>query len=156
MIHDLESVLRAQPFFDGLPSELVTVMVECARNVRFDAGQRIFGQGEDADLFYLLRAGRVTLEVHDPALGVRVVQTLEPGEVLGWSWLFAPYRWAWTARAVETSRALAMDGRCLRRKFDEDPALGYAFMQRVGRALSERLHAARLQMLDLYRHGKSV
>jgi len=153
MIHDLEPVLAGHPFFEGLPPELLRCMVGCARNVRFEADQSIFQQGEAADQFYLLRAGRVALETRHPSRGSLVVHTLEAGEVIGWSWLFPPYRWAWSARAVQPTRALAMDAQCLRKKFEEDPALGYAFLQRAGRALSDRLHAARLQALDLYHNG---
>jgi len=153
VIQDLEPVVRAHPFFDGLPDELVKFLTGCARNVRFDAGQMIFRQGDPADEFFLLRAGRVSLETHDPARGPLVVHTLEPGEVLGWSWLFPPYRCYWSARAVERARALAMDARCLRRKFEERPELGYAMMLRVGRVLSDRLHSARLQMLDVFHDG---
>jgi len=155
VIEDLEPVLLAHPFFDGLPRDLVSFLTSCARNVRFDAGETIFRQGDPADHFYLLRAGRVALETHDPARGPLVVHTLEAGEVLGWSWLFAPYRCYWTARAVERSRALAMDAQCLRSKFEAKPELGYAMMLRVGRVLSDRLHSARLQMLDVFHNGKS-
>jgi len=153
VIRDLEEVLRQHPFFDGLPDELVRYLTSCAKNVRFEAGEVVFRRGDPADQFYLLRVGRVALETHDPARGPLVVQTLEAGEVLGWSWLFPPYRCYWSARAVEPARAIAMDARCLRDKFESSPELGYAMMLRVGRVLSDRLHSARLQMLDVFDHG---
>jgi CRP/FNR family cyclic AMP-dependent transcriptional regulator len=79
-----------------------------------------------------------------------VLQTLEPGEIVGWSWLFPPYRWNFDVRALEPLGAIAFDGACLRGKCDRDPALGYTLMKRFARVLSERLGAARLQLLDLY------
>ena len=41
--------------------------------------------------------------------------TLHDEDVLGWSWLFPPYRWHLDARALAPVRALGFDGACLRR-----------------------------------------
>jgi hypothetical protein len=69
---------------------------------------------------------------------------------LGWSWLIPPYKWRFDARAIETTRAFALDGKCLRGKCDEDPRLGYELLKRIAATIAERLHATRLQMLDVY------
>jgi CRP-like cAMP-binding protein len=78
------------------------------------------------------------------------VQTVGEGEILGWSWLFAPYRWHFDARAQQPTRALAFDGKCLRGKCDEDHDLGYAIYTRFMRIATDRLQATLLQLLDLY------
>ena len=59
-----------------------------------------------------------------------MIQTLGEDDVIGYSWLFPPYRWRFDARAVEPLRALALDGQCLRGKCDDDPVLGYELMKR--------------------------
>jgi CRP/FNR family cyclic AMP-dependent transcriptional regulator len=59
--------------------------------------------------------------------------------VLGWSWLFPPYRWSFDARAVQDVRAIRVDGACLRGKCDEDPAMGYALMQNFSRLMIQRV-----------------
>ena len=82
--------------------------------------------------------------------GAIVVETLDPGEIVGWSWLFPPYVWHFDARAVDDVRAVAFDGACLRGKCDQDPVLGYALMQRVAHVMYERLQDARMRLLDLY------
>jgi CRP/FNR family transcriptional regulator, cyclic AMP receptor protein len=78
------------------------------------------------------------------------IQTLGVGEVLGWSWLFPPYRWLFDARTIELTRAIALDGKCLRAKCDEDHHLGYEMVKRFAQVIIERLQASRLQLLDVY------
>ncbi|MFC3119751.1 cyclic nucleotide-binding domain-containing protein [Jhaorihella thermophila] len=122
----------------------------CARNVVFAEGDHLFRQGEEADALYLLRSGQVALEITAPGRGTMTFLTLGPGDVVGVSWLVPPYRWSYDARVVEPTRAIAMDAHCLRRKCEDDPALGYELMKRFVPVLSQRLQAARLQMLDVY------
>jgi CRP-like cAMP-binding protein len=143
----LEPLLAEHPFCRGLHLQ---VIVGCASNVRFNAGQLLFRQGEEASTFYLLRHGRVAIELHAPERGVITVQTLEPGEVVGWSWLVPPYQWRFDARAIELTRAIALDGKCLREKCEADHDLGYELLKRFAQIVSQRLEATRLQLLDMY------
>jgi hypothetical protein len=92
----------------------------------------------------------VVLEVAAPGRRPLGLGTIEPGEVLGWSWLHPPYRWRADAVASGETSLLAFDAACLRQKLDADPRLGYELMTRFAELASERLHAARLQLLDLY------
>jgi CRP-like cAMP-binding protein len=150
MIHTLESILAGHPFLQGLAPEHLQLLVSCASNVHFEAGQDVFQEGEEANAFYIIRHGKVAIELLVPGSGPRIIQTLEAGEVLGWSWLFPPYRWQFNARAVELTRVIALDGKCLRTKCDEDHDLGYELMKRFARIFVQRLHATRLQLLDVY------
>ena len=146
----LEPVLAEHPFFQGLAPEYLRVLVGCASNVRFEAGQQIFREGEEANEFYLIRHGKVALEVYVPGRGSITIQTLGAGEILGWSWLVPPYQWRFDARAVELVRAIALDGKCLRTKCEDDPRLGFALLKRFAHVMTERLQATRLQLLDVY------
>ena len=85
-----------------------------------------------------------------PHRGLITVQTVREGDVLGWSWLFPPYRWHFGARTLQTTRALAFDGKCLRGKCENDHDLGYELFRRFSQVITERLEATRLQLLDLY------
>jgi CRP-like cAMP-binding protein len=123
---------------------------ECARYVEFDADEFIFRQGEEADQFYLIRGGRVTLEIPTPQAGPIILQTAGQGDFLGWSWMITPYRWHFDARAVEPTRAIALDGKDLREKCDADHDLGYEVIRRVASIMEQRLQATRLQLLDIY------
>ncbi len=149
-MHSLEGILSEHPFFQGLDEEYRRLIVGCASNVRFDAAEFLFLEGEQANHFYVIRHGSVALEVDVPGRGPITVQTLHPGDVAGWSWLFPPYRWHFDARAVEPVRAIALDGACLRGKCDEDPRLGYELFKRFAHIMVDRLQATALQLADVY------
>jgi CRP/FNR family cyclic AMP-dependent transcriptional regulator len=146
----LERLIAEHPFFKGLEDRYIQLVVGCASNVRFDGKQFLFREGEEANMFYIIRTGKVALEINAVERGSLIIDTIEPGEVLGWSWFVAPYRWRFDARALELTRAIALDGKCLRTKCEDDHHLGYELMKRVSAVMEQRLHAARVQLMDLY------
>lgn len=146
----LEGILAEHPFAKGLKDDYVQLMMGCASNVRFEAGQFIFHEGEDANQFYLIRDGKVSLEVFAAQRGPLTILTLEGGDVLGWSWLFPPYRWKFDARALDRTRALGLDATCLRTKCEADHDLGYELLKRFVLVVEQRLQAARFQLLNVY------
>lgn len=146
----LERIVREHPFFAGIEEEFCTLVCGCAKNVRFEACQYLFHEGALADQFYLLRHGRVALELTAPGRGAITFQTLGAGEIVGVSWLVPPYRWTYEAKALELARAIAMDATCLRQKCEANHDLGYAMMKRFMPVLIQRLQATRLQILDVY------
>jgi CRP-like cAMP-binding protein len=149
-IHNLEPVLRQHPLFQGIAPRYVELLTGCASNVVFNAGDLICRAGTEANHFFIIRSGKVAVEVHPPQLEPMTIQTLEDGDVLGWSWLFPPYRWNFDSRAVALTRAVALDAKCLRGKCDEDHHLGYDLMTRFSAIMVERLNATRLQLIDVY------
>ncbi|HEY7443545.1 MAG TPA: cyclic nucleotide-binding domain-containing protein [Vicinamibacterales bacterium] len=151
-IETLEPILAAHPFLQGLDPSLLALIVGCASNVRFDPGQYLFREGQEANEFFIIRHGRVSLEIYVPDRGPVTLQTISAGGVLGWSWVFPPYRWHSDARATELTRAIALDGTCLRKKCEDMPSVGYELMKRFARVLDESLQASRLQLLDVYGH----
>jgi len=146
----IERILLEQPLFRGLEARIGALIAGCARNVRFRSGEEIFREADPADEFYLLRQGRVALEIIEAGRAPARFSTLGPGAILGASWLVPPYRWTFDARALEPIRAIGIDARCLRAKCEADHDLGYELLKRVAAALIQRLHATRLQMLDVY------
>ena len=145
----LERIVREHPFFSGMKEEFLELISGCAKNVRFEAGQYLFHEGQPADQFYLLRSGRVALQISAPERTL-TVQTVGEDEIVGASWLVPPYRWGFDAKALELTRAIAMDAACLRGKCEGDHDLGYELMKRFMPILIQRLHATRLQILDVY------
>jgi len=133
-----------------LDAAWLALIAGCAGNEHVRGGAFLFQERQPAERFFLIRHGAVALEVHAPGPGSRVIETLGEGEVVGWSWLFQPYRWQFDARATEPTRLVAFDAACLRGKCDADHELGYQLMQRFASAMLERLQAARLQLLDVY------
>lgn len=146
----LEPILTQHPFLQGIDKKYLELIVGCASNVRFDPDAALSKEGEEASQFFIIRSGKVAIEMHVPGRGPMQIQTLSDGDILGWSWLFPPYRWHFDARAIELTRAIALDGKCLRNKCEADHDLGYEMLKRFSNILEERLQALRLQLLDVY------
>lgn len=149
-MEDLRRILSDHPFLKGMNDKQLELLVGCASNVIFKPGEFIIREGQPADTFYFIRHGYVQIETNVPGKGPLVIRTRHEGEVLGWSWLIPPYRWHFDARAREQTRAIAMDGKCLREKCDVDSDLGYEIMKRFSLIIAERLEATRLQLMDIY------
>jgi len=146
----LERIVLTHRFLAGLEPELGKVITGCARNLRFEAGQYLFHEGEPANEFYLIRHGAVGLEILPPGRPPITFATLHEGEIVGASWLVPPYRWTYDARARELVRAIGIDAQCLRVKCEADHHLGYEMMKRFLPVLVQRLQATRLQIIDVY------
>lgn len=146
----LERILREQAFFAGFPAEQSALIAGCARNHRFEAGDYLFREGEAANEFFLIRRGQVALELMAPGRAAFTFASLGAGEIVGASWLIPPYRWTSDARATELTLALGIDAACLRRKCEADHHLGYEMMKRFLPVLVNQIHAAQLQILDVY------
>jgi CRP/FNR family cyclic AMP-dependent transcriptional regulator len=145
----IEQLIAETPIFEGLTPENLEFIAGCAWNERIPEGTRLLREGEPADRFYIIRHGMVALEFEAPG-GRLVIETLHDGDVLGWSWLFAPYRWAMDGRAVEACSVSTFDGACLRGKCDADHELGYQLMSRFAQNVIERLQSTRMQLIDVY------
>ena len=151
-IEGLDRILREHPFFAGMDDAYRELVSGCAANEVFHAGAYIYREGDPADKFYLIRRGRVALEVHVPGKTPIIVETLKGDDLMGWSWLVPPYRANFDARAQELTRLVSLDAACLRGKMEQDAALGYELHKRFAPVVAARLAAARRQLIDLYGH----
>lgn len=143
-------ILAGHEFFRGMPTSRLDRLAKIAHLVEVPARRRFFEEGQRADRFWLIEAGRVAIDLHVPGRGTVIIETLGPGMVLGWSWLFPPYEWRFGAAAVEPVRALVLDGRAVRTLCAMDPSLGYDLTRRFGTVMLDRLQSTRLRLLDLY------
>ena len=139
---------KKHPFLHDLNPEFFTSLTACAMPTEFKAGELIFSEGEMANRFYLIVEGRVQLEAEATDRPGVLVDDIGAGEVLGWSWLFPPYLWHFTARAVEPVRAIFFYGTWLREQCAADPALGYELMRRTTAVVIRRLQATRQQLVS--------
>jgi len=149
-VQTLEELIGVAPVFAGLVPEHLALIAGCGRNNRVEAGAFLLREGDPANRFFLIRRGRVALEVHAPGRAALRIETLQVGDVVGWSWLFEPFRWQLDGRTIEPCELIEFDGACLRGKCDTDHELGYQLMRRFARNIVDRLQATRLQLLDVY------
>ena len=144
----IDQMLAEHPFFQGFAPEHLRVIAGCAQNAHFKADTYPFREGEPASNFYVLRRGKVALEINIPGSGMVTIETINAGEVFGWSWLFPPYTWHFSARAVEDIQVTTFDGECLRGKAEQNHALGYALTVKFAEVMMRSLQATRQRLLE--------
>ena len=144
--------LTDSPLLSGMSSAQLALVEASATEVSFTTGERVFAEGQPANGCWLLFRGCVALDATIPGRGQVIVQTLGPGDVLGWSWLTPPYRWHFGARALEPTAAILLDTGQLRALAEQDPSFGYALATRLLVVALDRLQATRARLLDLYRN----
>ena len=137
-------------FFEGLAPHHTAVLERAGHAVQFRAGTRIFSEGGVADRFWLLRDGHVQIDTRVPGRGAVIIESLPPGSVLGWSWLFPPYAWRFGATAVADTTAIEFAAEPVRRACEADPTLGYELLHRFVEVVVDRLQSTRVRLLDLY------
>ena len=152
-IHGLEWLISELPVFAGMAADHCELIAGCAKNVRFDEGEYLFREGDPANVFFLIRDGRIALELSADLRPLRFL-TVSAGEIAGVSWLVPPHQWLFDAQAVVPTRALSVDARCLRGKCEDNHHFGYEMMKRLSTLLVQHLHAAQLQILEVYGAGR--
>lgn len=143
-------LLAGHPFLSGLRQEWLERLSAQSKRIVYHQGQRIIEENQHADRFLLIRHGAVGLDLHVPGRGNILIEKLGPETVLGWSWLYPPYKWHFGAVAAEQTLAISCDAAGVRRLFDQDPAFGYDMAKRFLGVMADRLAASRHRLVDLY------
>jgi len=147
MIEVTAEALAGHPFLHGMSRDQLSVLADTAKDVTFPARHRLFEDGGSATHFWLIQSGHVSLDLYVPGQSRMKIDTIGMGELLGWSWLFPPYRWAFGAAAASRVEAFEFDGRAVRACCGDDPELGYDLTQRLTRVLAKRLQATRVRLI---------
>lgn len=137
-------------FFQGLDPKYLELIGGCGKNVQLKKGEYLFKEGTPADAFYLIRSGELAIQLGAPGKGAHIIETLGDKEVVGWSWIFPPYKWTYDSRCLSNVRLISLDGVCLRKKCESDHDLGFELMKRFSNTFVDRLKSMRIQLLDLY------
>ena len=148
-MESIEQALAATRMFRNLTPEQIKAVAELGVEVEFGDGATVMREGDPADSFFLIRDGFVALQTQAPAEAI-TIETLHNGDPIGWSWLFEPYLAHFDARSRGVTRAIRFDAATLRRRCAEDTQLGYELMRSFASVIVERMHATRLQLLDVY------
>jgi CRP-like cAMP-binding protein len=138
------------PVLKGLPDASYAYLASVAEEASWSQGQVMFEADSPADRFYLVDEGKVGLEVTIPGRPPVVLETLGPGDLVGVSWLFPPFEWAWRARALTSTTVIAFDAERVRRQCEVDTDLALHLYRTVAREAVRRLHGARIRLLDIY------
>ena len=144
-------LLAAQPFLKELTPHQLGLLAPLSKRTMFHAGNRIFRDGTPAEQFWLISDGRVDLDSEVPGYDNLVLDTLGSGAVLGWSWMFPPYRWHFGAVATQTTYAVTFNAALLRALFQRDSGVGYELTTRLLQVMGDRLQASRRRLADFQR-----
>lgn len=147
---ELREHLARHPFLAGLTDAQLEAIADCAGHVSLPAGAGVLTEGELANRSLLVVEGMISLRIHDPGLGGVPLQTIGPGEVMGWSWMASTRRWHFDAVATQPTRAIEVHGACLSPKLEADPALGFELAKRFLSVAQQRLQQLRVQLIDVY------
>lgn len=147
---DVLDLIQDHDFFRGLAGSHLRQLASVATLATYPTDAYVFHEGEPANMFYAIVSGKVALEIHAPTLGPVRIETADPGDVIGWSWLLEPHRWQFDAHVVDHVGALTFPASALRAEADADCAFGYALMARLAQLIGNRLVNTRLRLLDLY------
>jgi CRP/FNR family transcriptional regulator, cyclic AMP receptor protein len=155
-IEPMATRVALHPFLAGMNRSQLTLLTDCAMVVHFNPGQLIFREGELANRFYLIETGKVILESSGRLGDPVIIDNVGAGDLLGWSWMFPPYVWHFTARAVERTEAIFFYGTILREYCEHDHSLGYELFKRMSAVMIKRLQAAREKMLEIDAHQTAL
>lgn len=139
------------PSFAGLSDDSLDRLATIGTRRMYPSGAAIFESDAPADEFFVIRSGVVALQMSAPGREPLVVETLGPGELLGVSWAFPPYRWNWSAVAQSDVEMVAYETAMVRDAAHADPELRTALLEAVASEAVSRLHATRMRLLDVYR-----
>lgn len=145
---DFDVDVAAHPFLLALSEHHVRLLADCAVRVVFESGQIIFREDETANRFYLIERGEIVLESTTAGGAAIAIDTIRNGDLLGWSWLFSPYVWRFTARATKPTTAIFFYGTILREYCEKDHTLGYELLKRMSAVMTRRLQSARARFVE--------
>jgi CRP/FNR family transcriptional regulator, cyclic AMP receptor protein len=140
--------LSAHEFFSEFSDDLLKFLCECSSTREIKKGQVLFRQGENADKFYVVRNGRISIQMPAIMGPTLEIQTLDKDQVLGWSWLISPYKWNFQTKAEEDSELLQFDGAAILARCEQEPKFGYELLKKFAALMSVGLNAARQKMMD--------
>jgi CRP-like cAMP-binding protein len=150
LIEPMETRVALHPFLAGMCRTQLALLTDCAMGVEFRKEQVIFREGELANRFYLIESGEVILATNDSSDRPILIDTIGAGDLLGWSWMFPPYTWHFSARATKPTKALFFYGTILREYCERHPSLGYELLKRMTAVMNRRMQAARNKMVALH------
>ena len=140
--------LSAHEFFSEFSDDDLKFLCECSSMREIKKGQILFRQGEHADKFYVVRSGRISIQMPAIMGPTLEIQAVEEDQVLGWSWLISPYKWNFQTKAEEDSELLQFDGVAILARCEQEPKFGYELLKKFAGLMSVRLNAARQKMMD--------
>lgn len=148
---DFKDIIKKNNFFKDLREDYIDLLSGCCFYLSSQPNQIIKHEGDDAENFYLIREGKIAIQIHSPEYGPITLQTLAVNDVVGWSWLFSDYKWHFDIVSLDITRLIGINGKCLREKCEKNHDLGYELIKKFSKLIIDRLQATTIQLLDVYK-----
>ncbi|MEM7551594.1 MAG: cyclic nucleotide-binding domain-containing protein [Bacteroidota bacterium] len=146
----IKDLLNELSFFEDLSDDMLEFIAGCGQNMHFSANEYVGKENDSADYLFVIRSGKIAVQLQHPVKGQLTIRTLHEGEIAGFSWIIPPYRLQFDLKALEHTSVVALNGTCVRKKCEEDHTLGYLLMKHSASVMNKRLTDTRIQLLDVY------
>jgi toluene monooxygenase system ferredoxin subunit len=139
---DAQGALNVGELFTGIAAPTLSALTALAQREEYAAGSTLYKPGDPAADFFVLDSGRVEFQIGRDERTSPAGFMLKKGEVFGWAALLEnqPHRIA-SARVLENSVLLRLNGKQALKLLESDPASGFIVMRRLS-ALIARFLAA--------------
>jgi CRP-like cAMP-binding protein len=129
--------------------ELKDIAVLC-KTEEFEPGSLVYQEGDRAEKIYLVREGRVAIEV-EIRPGKRIpVYTETKGKMFGYPSLVKPHAFETYARCLDKVKLITLNAdELVNRIFKEDCRRGYMVMNKLAEIIGQKLKETRQQLLSL-------
>ena len=135
-----------------LTDEMIDKLVPITDLLRFEENEYIFRQGDKADRFYMLKKGKVLLELKINANITVFISSIKAGYSFGWSSMLDDENYTVDALCSEPCEILSFRADKVKRLFEEDHSLGYIMSQRLLRIIKKRYDIRTEQFVKTITH----
>ena len=134
-VSELKGIVMCQ----ALDESMLEKVARITDLVYYREGDIVFRQEDDADYFYMLKRGKVLLEVYVAEFITIVTGAVKPSYSFGWSALTDQPRYTSFAVCAEDCEILRVPGNRYVGLMESDYRLGYLVMKSVARITRRRL-----------------
>ncbi|MGI9537054.1 MAG: cyclic nucleotide-binding domain-containing protein [Desulfocapsaceae bacterium] len=122
-----------------LTEEMIRKLLPEIEVLRFEEGEIIFRRGDPADMFYMLKRGKILLEQRISDKVTISMGTVKPGFSFGWSAMLEDEKFSLDTICGEPCEVLRIRSRTLLDMIEDDHSMGYRFMRRLLYVVRKRL-----------------
>ena len=141
--------MKKSDVFKHLGEEDLAELVKMVRYEEFEAGTTIFRQDTASTDMYIIEDGLVSIMLELGPTDRRQIQAVSDFGCFSWTAAIPPYHHVCTAKALEKTRVLAIDGRALRELIDTNPRLCAEVIAGMAYVMSQKLRMAFTQLMGV-------
>ena len=151
-IEDLKKIF----LLENLTDEMLEKILPMTQLRQFKEREVIFEEDQRADDFYMLKRGKILLEVEISEIIIISLGSIKSGYSFGWSALIQGSSYTSYAVCSEPCEVFAIPGKSFLELLSEDHTMGYIVMQEVAKILKNRLERRTEQFVKVMRKHPDI